>query len=70
MSVRGVDFLRDWIAKNVTADDKGETRATILATQCVLEAAQRGIAVAHMEEGGHSVESVIMHAIARHPAGS
>ena len=52
MSARGADFLKDWIAKNVSADDRGETRAVILTTQCVLEAAQRGIAVAHMEDGG------------------
>lgn len=68
MNARGVDFLKEWIAKNVTADDSGETRATILATQCILEAAQRGIPAAHLEEGGRTVESAIMDAISLHPA--
>lgn len=59
----GVDFLRDWVRKNVTPNDSNELRATILTTQCVLEAATKGIMVAHMEEAGRTVESVILDAM-------
>jgi hypothetical protein len=47
MTTRGVEFLENWIAKNVTRADQGETRASILATQCIIEAASQGIVVAH-----------------------
>ena len=58
MTARGVEFLNNWIAKNVTPADQGETRASILATQCIIEAASQGIVVAHMEEAGPNVENI------------
>ena len=63
MTVRGVEFLANWIAKNVTASDQGEARAAILATECILEAASQGILVSRMEEGGPNVETRIMEAM-------
>ena len=63
MTARGIEFLENWIEKNVTAEDQGEARAAILATQCILEAATQGIVVAHMEEGGPTVENLIMEAM-------
>lgn len=52
------------VAKNVTTADQGEDRIVILATQCILEAASQGVVVAHVEEDGASVESVIKDAMA------
>ena len=60
MTTRGVEFLKNWIAKNVTPTEQGEIRASILATQCIIEAASQGIVVAHMEEGGPNVETSIL----------
>ena len=63
MKARGAEFLRTWIEKNVTPGDKGETRAAILATECILEASSQRILVAHMEESGRSVEALILEAM-------
>jgi hypothetical protein len=65
MTSRGVDFLQNWIKNNVLAADQGDAFAAILATPCILEAAGRGIMVAHMEEGGPAVESFIKEAVLR-----
>ena len=63
MTARGVEFLKNWIEKNVTPAHQGETRAAILATECILEAASQRILVAHMEEGGPNVETQILEAM-------
>lgn len=63
MTARGVEFLNNWIAKNITAADRGDTRASILAAQCIIEASSQGIVVSHMEEGGPTVETQILEAM-------
>ena len=40
---RGVEFLQNWIEKNVGAADRGRARDSELATECILEAASQGI---------------------------
>jgi hypothetical protein len=47
MSGRGIDFLENWVNKNVTAADRkgGQDRATELAAQCYVDAAERGITI-------------------------
>ena len=66
MTVRGVEFLQNWIEKNVTANDQGQERAAFLATECILEAARQGIIVPHMEEGGPTVATLIREAMISH----
>jgi len=41
MSGRGIDFLENWVTKNVTAADRkgSQDRATELAAQCYADAA-------------------------------
>jgi hypothetical protein len=63
MTARGVEFLQNWIEKNVSAADRGTARASELATECILEAVSQGILVAHMEEGGPNVATLIMEAM-------
>lgn len=51
MSGRGIDFLENWVNKNVTtADRKGsQDRATELAAQCYADASALGITMDDME---------------------
>jgi hypothetical protein len=63
MTARGVEFLQNWIVKNVSPADQGETQAAILASACIIEAASQGIVVAHMEEGGPNIETQILEAM-------
>ena len=65
MSGRGIDFLENWVNKNVTvADRKGsQDRATELAAQCYADAAALGIAIDDMEPEWGSVEEIIYDAM-------
>ena len=66
MSARGIDFLENWIAKNVTALDPSDDplRATNLATRCIVEAAAQGITLEEIKPDTGSVESHIFDAMA------
>ena len=65
MSERGIDFLENWIQKNVTpaplSDDP--LRASNLATRCILEAAAEGITLEEIKPDTGSVESHIAEAM-------
>ena len=66
MAARGVDFLENWIAKNVSASDHagGHQRAVVLANQCAQEAAAQNIPREELESnGGLSVTGIILKAI-------
>jgi hypothetical protein len=58
MSGRGIDFLENWVNKNVTAVDRkgSQNRAKELASQCFADAAVLGITVDDMEPEWGSVE--------------
>lgn len=51
MSGRGIDFLENWVNKNVTAAYRkgSQDRATELAAQCYADAAALGITMNDME---------------------
>jgi hypothetical protein len=61
MSGRGIDFLENWVNKNVmVADRKGsQNRATELAAQCYADAAALGITMDDMEPEWGSIEEII-----------
>jgi hypothetical protein len=61
MTVRGVDYLENWIKVNVIAANQGLdiAKAGALATRCILEAAEQGISVEEMVTEWGSVESII-----------
>ena len=61
MSGRGIDFLENWIQRNVTeADKKGSLeRARELADRCIAEAAANGFTIDDMEPEWGSVEIII-----------
>lgn len=63
MTTRGVDFLENWIVKNLTADTKPDEVET-LAHRCLTEAAALGITGAEMEGEWGSVEQAIREAVA------
>ena len=65
MSGRGIDFLEDWVHKNVIeADRKGSMeRAIELRDRCVAEAAAAGITIDDMEPEWGSVEEIIYDAM-------
>jgi hypothetical protein len=65
MSGRGVDFLSDWIDRNVTdADRKGSMeRVNELRDRCVADAAGLGITIDDMEPEWGSVEEIIYDAM-------
>ena len=66
MSGRGIDFLENWVNKNVTAADKGgiNMRALVLANHCIAEAAAQGLTLNEIVPEQGSVESIISEAIA------
>jgi hypothetical protein len=52
MSLRGIDFLQNWIKETINADEYPplyETRAKVLAEQCAADAANVGISVGEIE---------------------
>ena len=65
MSGRGIDFLENWVNRNVTlADRKGsQDRATELVAQCYADAAALGITMDDMEPEWGSVEEIIYDAM-------
>jgi hypothetical protein len=69
MSERGVNFLNDWIDRNITDSDRPGSRelATILAARCRGEAASKGIGLAELEPEFVTVEMVIYEAMAGSP---
>jgi hypothetical protein len=62
MTARGVDFLENWIAKNVSIDTT-PAEAEALAHRCLTEAAALGITGVEMEGEWGSVEQAIRDAI-------
>ena len=65
MSGRGIDFLANWLQRNVTeADKKGSReRAKELADKCIAESAAPGITINDMEPEWGSVETIIYEAM-------
>jgi len=65
MAARGVDFLGNWIAKNVTAGVPSDDplRASDLAMRCIAEAAAEGITLEEIKPDTGSVESHIFDAM-------
>lgn len=61
MSGRGIDFLENWVNKNVAeADRKGsQDRTKELAALCVADAAELSITINDMEPEWGSVEDII-----------
>ena len=60
MTARGVDFLEDWMAKNVTKDP---VDAGLLAAKLVAEATMGGFTLADLELDQETVESYIREAM-------
>jgi hypothetical protein len=65
MSGHGIDFLENWVNKNVTdAERKGtQERAGELAAQCISDAAVLGITIDDMEPEWDSVAEIIYDAM-------
>ena len=65
MSGRGIDFLENWVNKNVTAAERkrGRDRAKELAAFCLADAAAVGITIDDMEPEWGSVEEIIYEAM-------
>lgn len=65
MSGRGIEFLENWIAKNVTALDPSDDalRASNLAMRCIGEAAAEGISLEELKPDTGSLESHIFDAM-------
>jgi hypothetical protein len=65
MSARGVDFLENWIAKNVTAGAPPDDplSASVLAMRCIAEAAAEGLTLEEIKPDSGSVESHIAEAM-------
>jgi hypothetical protein len=69
MSGRGVEFLENWIARNITDSDRPGSRelATILAARCRGEAASKGIGLIELEPEFVTVEMAIYEAMSESP---
>ncbi len=65
MSGRGINFLENWVNKNITDSDRKGTheRAKELAALCVADAADLGIGIDDMEAEWSSVEEIIYDAM-------
>ena len=65
MTARGVDFLENWIQKNVTAGEIPDDplHASALATRCIAEAAAEGLTLEEIQPDSGSVESYIFDAM-------
>lgn len=66
MTARGLDFLEDWIDRNISDTDRPGSRelATILAARCRGEAASKGISLTELEPEFVTVEMAIYEAMA------
>ena len=65
MAARGAEFVKNWIAKNVTALSPSDDplRASNLAARCIAEAAAKGIALEEIQPKTRSLESLIFDAM-------
>ena len=65
MSAKGVDFLENWIQKNVTAGAPPDDplSASVLAMRCIAEAAAEGLTLEEIKPDSGSVESHISEAM-------
>ncbi len=65
MTARGVEFLENWIQRNVTVAEKNGSRerAKELAERCVVEAAVFEISLDDLEPKFGSIESIIYEAM-------
>ena len=65
MSARGVNFLENWIEKNVTAGPPPDDplRASAVAMRCIAEAAAEGLTLEEIKPDSGSVESHISEAM-------
>ena len=65
MSGRGIDFLENWVNKNVTDANRNgsQQRAKELASLCFADAADLGITIDDMEPEWGSVEEIIFDAM-------
>ena len=71
MSGRGIDFLENWIAKNVAAAEFQGTpqRAAELADRCIAEAAAQNLNLSDLGPGWGSVDSIIFQGMQNDPGG-
>ena len=67
MTARGTEFVKNWVAKNVTALGPSDDplRATNLATRCIVEAAAEGITLEEIQLKTRSLESLIFDAMVK-----
>lgn len=65
MTARGAEFVKNWVAKNVTALGPSDDpmRATNLAMRCIAEAAAQGISLEEIQPKTKSLESLIFDAM-------
>ncbi len=61
MTARGIEFLENWIEKNVTALNPSDDpmRASNLATRCIAQAAAEGLTPEEITPDTGSLESYI-----------
>ena len=71
MTARGIDFLEDWIARNVTtADFQGTSECAVqLADLCIAEAAAQGLNLANLAPEWGSVDGIIFQVMRNDPGG-
>ena len=67
MTARGAEFVKNWVAKNVTALGPSDDplRASNLAARCITEAAAEGVALEEIQPKTRSLESLIFDAMVR-----
>lgn len=65
MTARGLDYLENWIQKNVTAGAPPDDplTASVLATRCIAEAAAEDLTLEEIQPDSGSVESHIADAM-------
>lgn len=65
MTRRGIDFLEDWVSKNVQAGPPSDDplHASNLATRCIAQAAAAGIVVEEIQPDSGTLESYIAKAM-------
>lgn len=65
MTARGVDFLKLWIQKNVTAGGPPDDplTASVIAMRCIVDAAAEGITLEELKPDLGSLESHIAEAM-------
>jgi hypothetical protein len=65
MSGKGIDFLEDWVRRNVTEDERYGDRfaAKALADRCLADAANAGVTIDDLDPEQGSVETFIYEAM-------